>query len=161
MITQYSGKGFDFVIHKAKKKGLFDYNTGHEVLFFDKPIPDFALLKDVFLQVIKPPLRNEDPADVRVRVGLESSSGAYIGGESNLGGFQIAVANPGKQFHVIDIEEYGALLSQVSDGAKIGKDYFFNGSGTPNIRIDFGGLDQYDNEDFEIDICFLCLEQIE
>lgn len=162
MIQQYSGKGFDFVIHKAKKKGLFNYNIGHEVLDFDKPIPDFALLKDVFLQVIKPGYKNEDPADVRVRIGLGiNDEGIFVGGTSSLRGFQVAVANPGKQFHVTSLEDLGPCFVETIGGINYRKDYFFNGSGTPNVRVDFGGPDQYDNEDFEVDICFLCLEQIE
>lgn len=161
MIQQYSGKGFDFVIHKAKKKGLFNYGVGYEILNLDRPIPDFALLKDVFLQVIKPPLRNEDPADVRVRVGVFNGEGVFVGGNSSSAGFQIAVASPGKQYHVFSLDDLGACFTETVNGIKLRKDYFFNGSGMSNIQINFGGPDQYDNEDFEVDICFLCLEQIE
>jgi hypothetical protein len=161
-MPSYANYNFEERLFVAKKIGLFDYSdpTYREQINFDRQIPDYSLLKDVFFRCIVPPKAGEDPAGSKIAVGVWNGRGAFIGRADGSGDCEIGGMIPGKQWHA-PIENYGpCLASSAGRGVWVRKDYFFRGSGLSNIQLNMSLLPlslPHDNEDFELDICFLCL----
>ena len=164
---------FGFEIFRGKKQGLFDFQTGFEMIKLRNEIPGNALLVDVFLDVLIPGYAGEDPSDTKIEIGIDINTPGYFVGRKYVGGsevqalrslFENAIFQPGKQFHVSGNMGYGSgLIDIVNLGTESEpkwfaskRNYFFNGSGMTNFRLDMSGQ-EYDNKDFEIDVCFLCL----